>query len=462
MFTVNGMESAKIGLVNFELLIRGGTLATSTYFEPGDIGILNGKIAAIGNLAGSSASEVLNATNLVVMPGLIDTQVHFREPGLVHKEDLESGTRAAVVGGVTSILEMPNTNPTTTSKETLEDKIARARGRAWCHFGFFVGATTDNFGLLRDLESLPGTPGIKIFMGSSTGPLLVGRDEELREVLRTVRKRCPIHAEDEPRNRQRKSLISDHPHPREHPFLRDAESARLATERILRLSHETGRPVHILHVSTDLEPPMIAQAKRDGLGTTAEVTPQHLYFHAPDCYDRLGSLVQMNPPIRSEEHWAGLWQALEDGVFDVFGSDHAPHTLEEKNQPYPQSPSGMPGVQTMLSVLLTFAKQGKLDIKRIVRMACEKPARLYGIENKGRIEVGWDADLALVDPNRSRVFERSMVQSKCGWSPYEGESLTGWVEHVILDGQVVVCEGRLVGSPCGQMLHFADVEGTGG
>ncbi len=440
--------------VNFDRIIRNGQVTTSTSIAVGDVGIISGKIAAIGDLSHDSAAEIIDATNLLVMPGVIDTQVHFREPGLEHKEDLESGSRAALMGGVTGILEMPNTNPTTTTREALEDKLNRAAGRAWCHYGFFVGASTDNVSELRELESLPGTPGIKIFMGSSTGTLLVGKDEELREVLLAGNKRCPIHAEDEPRNTECKSLISANPHAREHPFLRDAESARLATERILRLSHETGRPVHILHISTALEPPMIAEAKRQGLGTTAEVTPQHLFFNAPDCYDRLGTLAQMNPPIRSQEHREGLWKALSEGVFDVFGSDHAPHTLEEKALPYPKSPSGMPGVQTMLSVLLTFVHQGRLDLQTMIKMACETPADLYGMQGKGRLEVGYDADIVLVDQHRTQVFERSMVESKSGWSPYEGESLTGWVEHVILGGELAVRSGERVGKPAGQMLNF--------
>lgn len=438
----------------FDLVIRGGTVATSERLEAADIGILGGKIAAIGDLGKEAAAETLEARGLTVMPGVIDTQVHFREPGLEHKEDLATGTLAALYGGVTSILEMPNTNPTTTSPDTLRDKLDRAAGRAWCHYGFFVGATTENADRLAEYETLPGAPGIKIFMGSSTGPLLVGTDDDLRKVLRSGRKRCPIHAEDEARNRERKALISSSPHPREHPFLRDAESAKIATERILRLSEETGRPVHILHISTADEPPIIADAKRRGLGTTAEVTPQHLWFAAPDCYDRLGTLAQMNPPIRSVEHREGLWRALEDGVFDVFGSDHAPHTLEEKSQPYPSSPSGMPGVQTLLPVLLTFVSQGRLDLQTVVRMACEAPANLYGIVGKGRIGLGADADLTLVDPKRSYTFERSMVKSKCGWSPYEGERLTGAVEHVVLNGRVALRSGH-VDAPSGEMLRFS-------
>jgi dihydroorotase len=440
--------------VHFDLLIRNGTIVTSAFARQGDIGIREGKIAAIGKLNATAAAETIDADHLLVLPGLIDTQVHFREPGLEQKEDLESGTRAALHGGVTGILEMPNTNPATTTAAALTDKLIRAKGRAWCHYGFFVGATTGNIADLGLLERLPGTPGIKIFMGSSTGPLLVGEDDALRDVLRAVRKRCPIHAEDEARNRERKSLISKHPHAGEHPFLRDAESARLATERILRISKETGKPVHILHVSTADEPRLIAQAKNLGLQTTAEVTPQHLYFHAPDCYDRLGTLAQMNPPIRSWEHNEMLWRALDEGVFDVFGSDHAPHTLGEKAQPYPQSPSGMPGVQTMLSVLLTFVSQGRLSVLKLVEMACEKPAELYGIRGKGRLEVGFDADITLVDPRRTATFERSMVQSKCGWSPYEGERLTGWVEHVVVGGAVAIRENERIGEPIGQMMRF--------
>ncbi|HWD38785.1 MAG TPA: dihydroorotase [Fimbriimonas sp.] len=437
-----------------DTLIRNGRLVTSTHAEEADLAIAGGKIVEIGSLGEWSARETIDARGLFVLPGLIDTQVHFREPGLEHKEDIESGTRAALHGGVTSILEMPNTKPTTTSRETLEDKLNRARGRAWCHYGFFVGATTDNADELGDLEKLPGTPGIKIFMGSSTGSLLVGDDEHLEKVLRNGMRRCPIHAEDEPRNRERKSLISSRPTPLEHPFLRDAESARLATQRILGLSAKTGRPVHILHLSTRDELPLIADAKRKGLGTTAEVTPQHLWFSAPECYERWGSLTQMNPPIRSSEHREGLWKALGEGLFDVFGSDHAPHTLVEKSLPYPQSPSGMPGVQTLLPVLMTFAAQDRISVHDVVRMGCERPAELYGIQGKGRLERGFDADLVLVDPKRSKVFERRMVQSKCGWSPFEGETLTGWSEVVILGGEVVVRSDERLGSPRGRQLDF--------
>jgi dihydroorotase len=433
----------------FDLVIRNAKLGK----DVGDVAIANGSIAEIGKVAGGSVDE-FDASGLTLIPGLIDTQVHFREPGMEHKEDLESGTRAAILGGVTTIFEMPNTNPTTTTEEALADKLSRASGRAWCDYSFFVGASTDNSDLLADLELLPGTPGIKIFMGSSTGPLLVGDDDDLRRVLQSGTRRTPIHAEDEPRNRERKSLISDHPHPREHPFLRDAESARIATQRILALSAETRRPVHILHVSTADELPMITAAKKKGIGTTAEVTPQHLWFHAPDCYDRLGTLAQMNPPVRSSDHQMALRQGLRDGVFDVFGSDHAPHTMEEKSAPYPQSPSGMPGVQTTLSALLTLSNQGLMDLETIVRMGSTAPAEIYGVRKKGRIQVGYDADLVLIDPDRRGVFERRMVASKCGWSPYEGETFVGWPVHVFLRGTLQVREGQLVGKQIGEPVKF--------
>ena len=439
--------------MSFELVIRNALLTSGAHQELGDLAVQGGKIAAVGRVEGS-AQEEFDAKGLVLIPGLIDTQVHFREPGLEHKEDLESGTRAAIIGGVTSIFEMPNTNPTTTTAEALADKLNRAKGRSWCDYSFFVGATTENVGDLAALEQLPGTPGIKVFMGSSTGPLLVGDDDHLRQVLRAGKRRVPIHAEDEPRNRERKALISGSPHPREHPFLRDAESARLATERILALSQETGRPVHILHVSTGDELPMIDRAKKRGLGTTAEVTPQHLWFHAPDCYERLGTLAQMNPPIRGSEHQMALRQGLYEGVFDVFGSDHAPHTLEEKKLPYPQSPSGMPGVQTMLPALLTMANQGLMDMRTLVRMACENPAKIYGVKNKGHLKEGYDADLVLVDPQRRTLFQRSMVASKCGWSPYEGAEFVGWPIHVWLRGLRVVEENSLAERQSGSQVKF--------
>lgn len=437
------------------VLIRGAKVYLPTGPVEVSVGIRNGKIAEIGALSEAEYKRTIDAKGLCLIPGAIDTQVHFREPGLTHKEDLESGTRAAICGGVTTIFEMPNTNPLTDSKEHLEDKLSRAAGRAWCDYAFFVGATKDNIAELSKFEMLPGTPGIKIFMGSSTGPLLVENDADLEQVLRNGKRPVSIHAEDEARLVQRKNSDLPRGSAHEHPNLRDAESARLATERIIRLSKLTGRPVHILHISTGDELPLLAAAKQEGLKVTCEVTPQHLYFAAPDCYDRLGTLAQMNPPVRTDGHRQAIRQALRDGLFDVIGSDHAPHTVQEKEKPYPASPSGMPGVQTLLPVMLNFVNQGLLSMETLVKMTSERPADLFGIKNKGTIEVGKDADLVLVDLNEKRTVTTDWLESKCGWSPYTGDELQGWPVHVFLGGELVVEDSCLVGRPSGRPVEFS-------
>jgi dihydroorotase len=315
-----------------------------------------------------------------------------------------------------------------------------------------MGASASNIDELESLEGLPGTPGIKIFAGSSTGTLLVDSEELLRNVLLRGVRPCPVHSEDEARLRERKSLLSASPHVREHPVVRDAEAARLCTERLIRLCEQTGRPVHILHVSTLDELPLLREAKEKGLPVTCEVTPQHLTFSAAD-YETLGTRVQMNPPIRMPEHRAALWEALDEGLFDVFGSDHAPHTIEEKAEPYPKSPSGMPGVQTMLPVLLDFWSQGKIGLEKIVRMTSERPAALYGLRDRGRIEPGAWADLAVVDLKTPFVVSKDWLKSKCGWSPYEDRKLVGRPVHTIVNGQVVVRDSAPV-APAGKMVEY--------
>lgn len=437
-----------------DLIVRGGQIVSSGSIIRADIGVEGGKIQAVGDLSGAVALEELVAEGLHVLPGGIDTQVHFREPGLTHKEDIAHGSAAAVTGGITTFFEMPNTDPQTTTAEALAAKVAIAEKTSWANFGFFVGATKDNADSLADLERLPGTPGIKVFAGSSTGSLLVDEEESLRRVLKSGSGPCPIHSEDEARLRERKALLSANPSVAEHPHLRDAEAARLCTERMIRLCAETGRPVHILHISTLDELPLLAEAKSKGLPVTCEVTPQHLTFSADD-YEALGSKLQMNPPIRSSEHRDAIWKAVGEGLFDVFGSDHAPHTVEEKSRPYPQSPSGMPGVQTMLPVLLDFAHHGRISLETIVRMLCERPASLYGIKSKGRIAVGYDADLAIVDVSRRWTVERAWLQSKCGWSPFEGRSLVGKPIHTVVAGKAVVMESGLVGAPSGRAVEYA-------
>lgn len=417
-----------------------------------DIGIDNGIITEIGpNLAGREEQDM---AGLCVMPGVIDTQVHFRDPGLTHKEDLESGSRAAIMGGVTTFFDMPNTVPNTTTEELLAEKRVLARNRAWADFGFFVGASPENVGKLKTLEKLPGCPGIKIFMGSSTGSLLVEDDSLLDSVLRDGVRPCPVHAEDEARLRARKEEFGPNVTVLQHPDIRDAEAARLATARIIELCRKTRRPIHVLHISTADELPLLKAAKAEGLPITCEVTPQHLALSAPTAYEQHRTHAQMNPPIRDESHRQAIWQALGEGLFDVFGSDHAPHTLEEKAKPYPNSPSGIPGVQTLLPWLLTWAAEGKLSYQQLIQMACRRPAELYGIERKGQIAVGFDADLVFVNPNEPWTVEPRWLQCKCGWSPFIGAEMRGKIHHVLLRGNFVVQNGSLCGLPIGRAVSF--------
>ncbi len=398
--------------------------------------------------------RVLEAGELWLLPGMIDSQVHFREPGLEHKEDLETGSRAAIAGGVTSFLEMPNTRPATIDRAALEDKLERAADHAWADHGFFIGATPDNAPELPALERLPGVPGIKIFMGSSTGTLLVDEDEALRAVLASGTRRVAVHAEDEPRLRRlKKELGPQVDHARWHPRLRDPECARLAVERLVGLAREAGRPIHVLHTNSLQEMELLAPYAGDDR-VTVETTPQHLLLTAPECYDRLGSHAQMNPPLREKEHAAALWRALEAGVIDVIGSDHAPHTLEEKKRPYPQSPSGMPGVETVLPVLLDCVQQGRLKLADLVRLYCETPARLYGIRSKARLEPGHDADLVLVDPKERWTVRGVELQSRAGWTPWEGHELQGRVHSTLLRGRVVYRQGRFASESSGRALAF--------
>ena len=437
----------------FDAVILGGKLVSSAGVSDGDIGIRGGRIVAVGALGGSSAAETIDAKGLHIFPGAIDTQVHFREPGMEHKEDLASGTLSAINGGVTTIFEMPNTSPTTTTQMALADKLSRAAGRCYCDYGFFVGASGLNLDHLDELEMLPGTPGIKMFAGSSTGDLLVEGEENQRDAMKHGKRPMPIHSEDEKRLRERKALLGENPHVREHPDIRDPEAARMSTERMIRLCEETGRPIHILHISTLDELPLLKDAKKRGLPVTCEVTPHHLTLNS-DQYETLGTKIQMNPPVRSEAHRLALWKGVKDGLFDVFGSDHAPHTLEEKAKPYPESPSGMPGVQTLFPLMLDWVLKGEFPITQLVQMMMERPAELYGIKQKGSIAVGYDADLILVDLDSEWTVTDAAMKSKCGWTPYDGMRLHGMIEHVFLRGIWAVKGGESLDKPVGEPVKY--------
>ncbi len=437
-----------------DLLLRGGTVVTPGGAERIDVACSGGRIVALGDLAGSwSAGTVLDACGLHVLPGAIDSQVHFREPGLVHKENLEAGTRGAVLGGVTAVFEMPNTQPLTLSATDLQAKLDAARGRAWCDHAFYIGGSAVNAEQLAALENLPGCAGVKVFMGSSFGDLLADEDEVLRRILRHCRRRLAVHAEDEARLRERKALVESCGDVRRHPEWRDVESALRATRRIVALAAEAGRRLHVLHVSTAEEMAFLAGHRHR---VTVEVTPHHLSLSAPDCYERLGSLAQMNPPVRSQRHQDALWQAIRDCVVDVVGSDHAPHTLQEKARPYPQSPSGMTGVQTLLPLMLDHLHAGRLSLQRLVDLTSAGPARIFGIAGKGRIAVGHDADFSIVDLKARRTIRNEWIASVSGWTPYDGLAVTGWPIHTVVRGCCVVRDEALAGPPMGRPIAFLD------
>ncbi len=436
----------------FDLVLRGASIVNQDGEGVRDLGIRDGRIAAIGSLSPASAGEVIDARGLHILPGVIDTQVHFREPGPTHKEDLESGSRSAVLGGVTAVFEMPNTDPTTTSAQALADKIARGRGRMHCDFAFFVGGTRENVRDLPELERLPGAAGIKVFMGSSTGSLLVEDDAGVRAILSAIRRRASFHSEDEYRLRERKQLqvAGD---PRSHPVWRDETAALTCTQRLVRLARETGKRVHVLHVTTAQEMEFLANHKDVA---SVEVTPHHLTLEAPQCYERLGTLAQMNPPVREAAHKAVLWRGLAQGIVDVLGSDHAPHTREEKAKPYPASPSGMTGVQTLVPLMLDHVNAGRLSLARFVDLTSAGPARLFGIACKGRIAVGYDADLTVVDLKRQETITNAWIGSKAGWTPYDGLAVTGWPVGTLVRGRRVMWEGEITTPATGEPVRFLE------
>ncbi|KMO29111.1 dihydroorotase [Methylobacterium aquaticum] len=437
---------------SFDLLLRGGTVINHDGEGLADLGVTAGRVAAIGDLSRASAGRILDCRGLHLLPGVIDSQVHFREPGLDHKEDLETGSRAAVMGGVTTVFEMPNTVPQTTNPEALADKLARAHHRMHCDFAFWVGGTHENAKDVAELERLPGAAGIKVFIGSSTGSLLVEDDAGITEILKRTRRRSAFHAEDEAMLRERKDLRVPGD-PSSHPVWRSPEAALKATERLVRIARETGARIHILHISTKEEMRYLSQHKDVA---TCELTPHHLTLDGDDAYARLGTLVQMNPPVRSAEHREGLWWGLSQGVADVLGSDHAPHTLEEKRKPYPDSPSGMTGVQTLVPVMLDHVAAGRLSLQRFVDLTSAGPKRVFGIARKGRLAVGYDADVTVVDLKRRETITNAWIASKCGWTPHDGRQVTGWPVGTVVRGQAVMWDGTLAEPSRGEAVRFEE------
>jgi dihydroorotase len=436
----------------FDLIVRGGEVVNHAGRGLADLGIRGGRFAAIGDLATASAGEVFDAGGLTVLPGVIDSQVHFREPGLEWKEDLETGSRSAVLGGVVAVFEMPNTEPTTTDAEALADKLARAKGRMHCDHAFWVGGTHENAAHLGELERLPGCCGVKVFMGASTGTLLVPDDAGVAAILRHITRRAAFHSEDEYRLAERRALARAGDWT-SHPEVRDAASAILSTRRLVALATELGKRIHVLHVSTAEEIAFLAGHKDVA---SVEITPQHLTLTGPEAYRRLEGLAQMNPPIRDAAHQAGLWRGIAMGVADVLGSDHAPHTREEKARPYPASPSGMPGVQTLLPIMLNHVAEGRLSLERLVDLTSHGPGRIFGLAGKGRIAEGFDADLTLVDLEARRTLRHADMASRAGWTPFDGLEVKGWPSATIIRGRIVMRDGEVTAPGLGEPVRFVE------
>ena len=435
---------------HFDLILRGGTVVNQDGTGVRDIAIRNGKFANLNADAASKAASVIDCSGLHILPGVIDSQVHFREPGLEHKENLETGSRAAALGGVTSVFEMPNTVPLTTSPDRLADKVDRARNRMFCDFAFYVGGTRENIADIPMLERLEASAGIKVFMGSSTGDLLVDDEASLARIIERLGRRAAFHAEDEERLIAREGVrrAGD---PSSHPEWRDPEAALIATKRLVGLAEKFHRRVHVLHISTAEEMDFLAEHRT---WASVEVTANHLTLVAPDCYERLGTFAQMNPPVRDEHHRQRLWRAVTEGTVDVLGSDHAPHTREEKEHAYPGSHSGMTGVQTLVPVMLDHVNAGRLSLERLVDLTAHGPQRLFGIAGKGRIAAGYDADLTIVDMKRRETITNAWIASKCGWSPFDGVTVTGWPIGTLVRGRRVMWDGELAEPAGGQPVRF--------
>ena len=432
-----------------DLLIKNGQCYIDGELKNVDVSIKDGKIKDIGQISEKSKDSI-DAKGLTVLPGCIDTQTHFREPGSTDTEDLNSGSRAAVAGGITAVFEMPNTNPPTSSKNEFKRKLVLAKDRMFCNYAFYFGATADNSHELADLKNLEGCCGIKLFAGSSTGNLLVANEKDIETVFKNSSKVVAVHSEDEEILNINKKLIKKGD-VHTHPIWRSEECAISSTRRIVNIAERHNKRAHVLHVTTKQEVDFLSQHKGN---VTFEITPQHLTLYAPDCYDKLGTYAQMNPPIRDKSHYDRLWYAIRNNLNDTIGSDHAPHLKINKEKEYPNSPSGMPGVQTLLPVMLNHVNNGKLSLKQLIKLVCENPIKIFGIKNKGFIKKGYDADFTIVNMNKDIKIQNKNIESKCGWSPFNGYSFKGSPIATIINGKIKMLNGKILGEPEGLPLDF--------
>ena len=434
---------------NNSLIIKNGTCYIDGKLVNTDITVSGGKIKSIGK-ADLNNHKVYEAENKIVLPGIIDTQVHFREPGSTDAEDLESGSRAAVLGGVTSLFEMPNTNPPTANLVEFEKKLKAAKNRMHSNYAFYFGATPSNTDQLSQLKNVEGCCGVKLFAGSSTGNLLVDKEADIEKVISSSDRVVSIHSEDEDIIKLRKKFIRKGDVHSHHEW-RNVECAISSTRRVVKIAERYNKKIHVLHVTTKDEVDFLAMHKKN---VTFETTPQHLTLYAPDCYDKLGTYAQMNPPLRGKEHYDRLWTAIKNNIVDVLGSDHAPHLKANKDKEYPDSPSGMPGVQTIFPVMIDHVNNGKLTLNQLINLMCENPCRIFGIKNKGFIKEGFDADLTIVDMKKEMIIKDEMIASKCGWTPFNNYKVKGFPVGTIVNGILVMSDGKILVESKGKPLSF--------
>ncbi len=434
---------------NNSLIIKNGLCYINGKLEDTDITISGGKIKSIGK-ADLNNHKVYDAKDKIVLPGIIDTQVHFREPGSTDAEDLESGSRAAVLGGVTSLFEMPNTNPPTSNLIEFEKKLHAAKNRMHSNYAFYFGATPTNMDQLAQLKNVEGCCGVKLFVGSSTGNLLVDKEADIEKVISSSDRIVSIHSEDEDIIKLRKKFIRKGD-VHSHPEWRNVECAMSSTRRVVKIAERHDKKIHVLHVTTKEEVDFLAMHKKN---VTFETTPQHLTLYAPDCYEKLGTYAQMNPPLRGKEHYDRLWTAIKNNIVDVLGSDHAPHLKANKDKEYPNSPSGMPGVQTIFPIMINHVNNGKLSLNQLINLMCENPCRIFGIKDKGFIKEGYDADLTIVDMNKEVTIKDEMIASKCGWTPFNNYKVKGFPVGTIVNGILVMSDGKILVDSKGKPLSF--------
>ena len=426
---------------SFDLILKNGTVFTPEATEITDIAVKDGKIVDFGSFG--NAEEIIDCTNLYVFPGLIDTQCHFREPGGEHKETLETGTLSAALGGVTGIFEMPNTNPLTITPEAMEFKLKKAHETSYVDFAFYFGGTAEYAEHLSEWENIDGVCGIKIFMGASNGDLLSATDEEIDAIVANGKRVIAVHAEDESiMNENKVTILGDSNDVAMHYKWRSEESCLNATKRIVSIAKKYSRKVHILHITTAQE---MAFLKANKDIASAEVLANHLTLHAPDCYDMFGTLAQQNPPIREKHHQDALWNAVADGTVDIVASDHAPHTLDEKSGTYPNTPSGTPGVQTLIPIMLNHVHEGRLSYERLVDLMAYGPYRIHKIKNKCLIRKGFNADFTVVDPKAEHIISNAEQASKSGWTPYDGKKVVGFPTMTIIGGKTIMRDGEITG-----------------